>query len=197
MDIDLPGISGLEAANLFRVRSPGTAVVMLTLHDTPAHRQAAATAGATAYVTKGGPRGHARTDPRGPARIAREEAGMSATRDGLHFYSPESESRASRRQDLESGLRRALARGEFVVHYQPQTRLADGATTSVEALIRWNSPSWAGCRRRSFITARRRDRAHRADRRVGAGDRGGPGAGLAGRRAARAEDVRQRVRAAG
>jgi len=65
---------------------------------------------------------------------------MSATRDGLHFYSPESESRASRRQDLESGLRRALARGEFVVHYQPQTRLADGATTSVEALIRWNSP---------------------------------------------------------
>jgi len=46
----------------------------------------------------------------------------------------------SSRQDLESGLRRALARGEFVVHYQPQTRLADGATTSVEALIRLEQP---------------------------------------------------------
>lgn len=52
MDIDLPGISGLEAANLFRVRSPGTALVMLTMHDTPGHRHAAATAGAAAYVTK-------------------------------------------------------------------------------------------------------------------------------------------------
>jgi len=37
------------------------------------------------------------------------------------------ESRASRRQDLESGLRRALARGEFVVHYSRRPRLADGA----------------------------------------------------------------------
>lgn len=50
------------------------------------------------------------------------------------------ESRVFRRLDLESGLRRALARGEFVLHYQPQTSLADGATTSVEALLRWNSP---------------------------------------------------------
>lgn len=52
MDIDLPGISGLEATSLFRVRSPETAVVMLTMHDTPAHRHAAAAAGASAYITK-------------------------------------------------------------------------------------------------------------------------------------------------
>jgi len=52
MDIDLPGISGLEATSLFRVRSPATAVVMLTMHDTPSHRQAAAAAGAAAYVAK-------------------------------------------------------------------------------------------------------------------------------------------------
>jgi diguanylate cyclase (GGDEF)-like protein len=64
----------------------------------------------------------------------------SAGRDGFHFYSPESESRVSRRLELESGLRRALARGEFALHYQPQTSLADGALTSVEALLRWNSP---------------------------------------------------------
>ena len=52
MDIDLPGINGLEATSLFRVRSPATAVVMLTMHDTPSHRQAAAAAGAAAYIAK-------------------------------------------------------------------------------------------------------------------------------------------------
>ncbi len=51
MDIDLPGIGGLETTSLFRLRSPGTAVVMLTMHDTPAHRHAAAAVGAAAYVT--------------------------------------------------------------------------------------------------------------------------------------------------
>jgi diguanylate cyclase (GGDEF)-like protein len=64
----------------------------------------------------------------------------SGGRDGFHFYSPESESRVSRRLDLESCLRRAVKRGELEVHYQPQARLSDGATTSVEALLRWNSP---------------------------------------------------------
>jgi DNA-binding NarL/FixJ family response regulator len=52
MDIDLPGINGIEATSLFRVRSPGTAVVMLTMHDTPSHRQAASSAGAAAFITK-------------------------------------------------------------------------------------------------------------------------------------------------
>jgi EAL domain-containing protein (putative c-di-GMP-specific phosphodiesterase class I) len=33
-----------------------------------------------------------------------------------------------------------VKRGELEVHYQPQARLSDGATTSVEALLRWNSP---------------------------------------------------------
>jgi len=52
MDIDLPGINGLEATSLFRVRAPGTAVVMLTMHDTPAHRQAASDAGAAGFIAK-------------------------------------------------------------------------------------------------------------------------------------------------
>jgi diguanylate cyclase (GGDEF)-like protein len=64
----------------------------------------------------------------------------SGGRDSHRFYSPESESRVSRRLDMESGLRRALERGEFEIHYQPQASLADGAITSVEALLRWNNP---------------------------------------------------------
>jgi len=60
-------------------------------------------------------------------------------RDSHQFYSPEAESRVSRRLDMESGLRRALERGELEVHYQPQASLGDGRITSVEALLRWNN----------------------------------------------------------
>ena len=52
MDIDLPGINGLEATQRIRLESPETAVVMLTMHDTPNHRLAASNAGAVAYVPK-------------------------------------------------------------------------------------------------------------------------------------------------
>jgi diguanylate cyclase (GGDEF)-like protein len=40
----------------------------------------------------------------------------------------------------ESGLFRALRRGEFVLHYQPQFALAGGSLTGLEALLRWSNP---------------------------------------------------------
>ena len=52
MDIDLPGINGLETTQRMKQESPETAVVMLTMHDTPTHRLAATNAGAVAYVPK-------------------------------------------------------------------------------------------------------------------------------------------------
>jgi diguanylate cyclase (GGDEF)-like protein len=39
-----------------------------------------------------------------------------------------------------SGIRQALARDEFVLHYQPQLRLGDGCVIGAEALIRWRHP---------------------------------------------------------
>jgi EAL domain-containing protein (putative c-di-GMP-specific phosphodiesterase class I) len=48
--------------------------------------------------------------------------------------------RAVERQSLESGLRLALERQEFALHYQPQLNLETGAITGVEALIRWIHP---------------------------------------------------------
>jgi DNA-binding NarL/FixJ family response regulator len=52
MDINLPGINGLEAASRLKAQAPDTAVVMLSTHDTPHHRAAAKNAGAAGYIAK-------------------------------------------------------------------------------------------------------------------------------------------------
>lgn len=55
----------------------------------------------------------------------------------FQFYTSKMNDRAIERLELEGELRRALKRGEFVLHYQPQVDLASGRTTGVEALLRW------------------------------------------------------------
>ncbi|MCG3203627.1 MAG: hypothetical protein KCHDKBKB_00298 [Elusimicrobia bacterium] len=52
---------------------------------------------------------------------------------------------------LDNGLRRALERNEFVVHYQPQINIATGEIVGVEALARWNHPDMGLIPPASFI----------------------------------------------
>jgi EAL domain-containing protein (putative c-di-GMP-specific phosphodiesterase class I) len=47
---------------------------------------------------------------------------------------------ALERLQLQTQLRGALERGEFVLHYQPKANLASGAISGFEALLRWQHP---------------------------------------------------------
>lgn len=61
-------------------------------------------------------------------------------RNNYQLFTPAMNERAASRLSLESGLRRAIERGEFVLHYQPQAALSDRSLVGVEALVRWRHP---------------------------------------------------------
>jgi len=61
-------------------------------------------------------------------------------RNTLRFYTPELSAAVTYRMELESRMRRALAQGEFTLHYQPQVDLATSTVIGCEALVRWNDP---------------------------------------------------------
>jgi diguanylate cyclase (GGDEF)-like protein len=61
-------------------------------------------------------------------------------RGNYEFSTPALNQAAQQRLALENQLRQALAKGEFVLHYQPQVDMASGAIFSSEALLRWQPP---------------------------------------------------------
>ena len=63
-----------------------------------------------------------------------------AGRNAYRYFDEQMNVEAVEHLALRNDLRRALDRGEFVLHYQPQFDLATGTVVGVEALIRWNHP---------------------------------------------------------
>jgi EAL domain-containing protein (putative c-di-GMP-specific phosphodiesterase class I) len=59
----------------------------------------------------------------------------------MRFFAPEMNAAVRERLDLESHLRRAVERGEFVLHYQPEISLRTNQLLRNEALLRWNHPT--------------------------------------------------------
>ena len=63
-----------------------------------------------------------------------------AGRNAIRFFTDEMNSSVLEDVHLVSGMRNALGRGEFMLHYQPQFELASGRVVGVEALLRWQHP---------------------------------------------------------
>lgn len=61
-------------------------------------------------------------------------------RNNYQFFRADMNTRAVRRLQIESSMRRALKQGEFVLYYQPKIDLASGRINGAEALIRWQDP---------------------------------------------------------
>ncbi len=61
-------------------------------------------------------------------------------RNNFQFFTPEINARVIERVELEARLRRALDRGEFLLHYQPRFELASRQAVGMEALLRWRDP---------------------------------------------------------
>jgi diguanylate cyclase (GGDEF)-like protein len=62
-----------------------------------------------------------------------------AGRNGFRFYRREMNTLSLGRLNMETQLRRALEKREFLLHYQPQVDLTNGRIVGAEALLRWQS----------------------------------------------------------
>ncbi|OPX91535.1 MAG: Cyclic di-GMP phosphodiesterase Gmr [Pelotomaculum sp. PtaB.Bin013] len=61
-------------------------------------------------------------------------------KNNYQLYTPAMNAKAFERLAIENGLRRALDRNEFVVHYQPKVNINTGKIIGMEALVRWEIP---------------------------------------------------------
>ncbi len=74
-----------------------------------------------------------------------DAAGQMAKHQGggkVRLYDAAMQARALRRAEIEDALRGAAARGELVMHYQPEVSLRTNQIVAAEALVRWQHPDW-------------------------------------------------------
>jgi diguanylate cyclase (GGDEF)-like protein len=69
----------------------------------------------------------------------------------LNRYAHAMQMKAQERLQLENDLRKALARGQFYLVYQPQVNLQSGLIVGMEALVRWQHPQRGSVSPAEFI----------------------------------------------
>ncbi len=73
-------------------------------------------------------------------------------RNNYQFFKSEMNVRVVERQVIETHLRQALEREEFVLHFQPKVNLDTGMITGAEALLCWMHPQWGMVLPDRFVT---------------------------------------------
>lgn len=63
-------------------------------------------------------------------------------RNNFQFYSAEMNAEAAKRLAMETALRRAVAKQELHLHYQPQIEIQTGKLVGAEVLLRWHNEQW-------------------------------------------------------
>jgi diguanylate cyclase (GGDEF)-like protein len=128
----LPG-ADVEAAEAVAVAALRSLARPLTIGDKECSMAA------SAGVALGPDHGRTRQELLRCADIALYTAKASGR--GRHaVFDPAMDRAARERRQLVDELRLAVARREFVLHYQPRVRASDGRITSAEALVRWQHP---------------------------------------------------------
>ena len=106
--------------------------------------------------------------------------GKGLGKNTYQYFTAQMNIAVKRRMTLESALRRAVMQKDFVLHYQPQIDLETGEIIAVRGAGALEDRGQRHGDARRLHPARRGDRPHQRDRRMGAARGLPPGQGVAG-----------------
>nr|WP_314526750.1 EAL domain-containing response regulator [uncultured Pseudomonas sp.] len=134
LDIMMPGMDGYEVASQLKSDdvTAGIPIIMLSALSDPGARVSGLESGAEEFISKPIERIELSLRVRNLLRLTAHGERADNLRQTLQ---PDVD-----RRDLESALRQAVERNEFIVHYQPKVELATGQLCALEALLRWDRP---------------------------------------------------------
>ncbi|MGY2273779.1 MULTISPECIES: EAL domain-containing response regulator [Pseudomonas] len=134
LDIMMPGMDGYEVASQLKGDdvTAGIPIIMLSALSDPGARVSGLESGAEEFISKPIERIELSLRVRNLLRLTAHGERADNLRQALQ---PDVD-----RRDLESALRQAVERNEFIVHYQPKVELATDQLCALEALLRWDRP---------------------------------------------------------
>ncbi len=142
----MPGIHSAE--NIVKIASKLNEVVRLPLRVGSSEVFVSASVGVSMYPDDGRDADSLLRNSDAAMYVAKERGG-----DGFQIYSASLETDSRKSQELETRLRVAVARQEFVLHYQPRIDMETQRLVSFEALVRWNDPDRGIVMPNEFIQA--------------------------------------------